>query len=176
MLNTLFIREALERMGVTTPTIHFRRHPRMRLHRNAKTTLLMRSLIVDRVLRQHWTLTRAAEAAGISVRTVAKWLARWRAGDTTLLDGSSRPQRSPRRLAGAREAQILQLRRTRATAWEITAALRIPRSTVALVLRRAGLNRLQALEPPRVVQRYEWPHAGDLLHVDIEPLGRIHGL
>ena len=148
----------------------------MKLHRNAKTTPRLRRLLVERVVHQGWTPARAAEGAGVSVRTVAKWLARFRAGDTTLLDASSRPQRSPRRLAVDRETQILQLRRTRATAWEITAALRIPRSTVTRVLRRAGLNRVQALEPARVVPRYEWPAAGDMIHIDIKPLGRIRGL
>ena len=148
----------------------------MRLHRNAKTTPLMRRLIIDRITRQAWTRARAAEAAGVSVRTVAKWLARERAGDTTLDDASSRPHRQPRRVAPEVAGVILQLRRTRATAWQISTALRIPRSTVTVVLRRAGLNRPLALEPPRVIRRYEWPHAGDLLHVDIKPLGCIRGI
>lgn len=53
---------------------------------------------------------------------------------------------------------------------------------VARVLRRAGLNRLARLDAPPVIQRYDWPHAGDLLHLDIKPLAcirhigdRIHG-
>ena len=148
----------------------------MRLHRNAKTTPLMRGLIVDRVTRQGWTSPQAADAAGVSIRTVAKWCARRRAGDTTLLDRSSRPVRQPRRLAPVLAVQIIQLRHTRATAWQISAALGVPRSTVARVLRRVGLHRLQALEPPPVIRRYEWPDAGDMLHIDIKPLGRIRGL
>ena len=176
MLNTLFIRESLERMGVTTPTIHVWRAPRIRLHRNAKTTPLMRQLIVDRVTGQHWTQARAAEAAGVSVRTVAKWVARWRAGDRACIDAVSRPHRQPRRVAGATVSHIVQLRQTRATAWQISTALRVPRSTVTRVLRQAGLNRLRVLEPRPVIRRYEWPHAGDLLHVDIKPLGRIRGI
>jgi transposase InsO family protein len=148
----------------------------MKIHRNAKTTPRMRQLLVDRVRHQGWTLARAAEAAGVSVRTVAKWQARARAGDTTLVDRSSRPQRQPRRLAAERILAIVQLRATRATAWQISTALGLPRSTVSLVLRRAGLNRLAALEAPPPVQRYTWPHAGDLLHVDIKPLGVIRGL
>ena len=79
----------------------------MRLHRNAKTTPLMRQLIVDRVMRQHWTQARAAEAAGVSVRTVTKWVARWRAGDLACLDAASRPHRQPRRLAVATVSQIV---------------------------------------------------------------------
>ena len=46
----------------------------------------------------------------------------------------------------------------------------------ARVLARAGLNRLRLLEPRPVIQRYEWPHAGDLLHLDIKPLARIRGI
>lgn len=148
----------------------------MRLHRNAKTTPLMRRLILDRVTHQGWTRPAAAAAAGVSVRTVAKWVARDRAGDAHLLDASSRPHRQPRQLAATTTTAILALRQTRATAWQISAALRVPRSTVTRVLRRAGLNRVAALEPPRVIQRYEWPHAGDLLHLDIKKLGRIRGI
>ena len=61
----------------------------MKLHRNAKTTPLMRRLIIDRVIHQGWLPARAAEAAGVSVRTVAKWLARGRAGCRTTTDSES---------------------------------------------------------------------------------------
>lgn len=145
----------------------------MRVHRNAKTTLKMRELIVTRA--QHgWTYARIAAALGISVRTVAKWIARAR--HAQLADGSSRPHRQPRRLAARLERAIVALRRTRATAWQISVALGIPRSTVTRVLARAGLNRVALLEPPPVVQRYEWPHVGDLLHVDLKRLARITGV
>jgi transposase InsO family protein len=146
----------------------------MRLHRNAKTTPKMRQLIVTRA-EQGWTYGRIAAALGISVRTVAKWIARARhAHDLT--DGSSRPHRQPRRLAAPLEAAILTLRRTRATAWQISTALRLPRSTVTRVLARAGLNRIALLEPALPVQRYEWPHVGDLLHLDLKRLGRVVGI
>ena len=52
----------------------------MRVHRNAKTTPKMRQLIVTRV-QQGWTYARIAAALGISVRTVAKWMARSRQAD-----------------------------------------------------------------------------------------------
>jgi len=146
----------------------------MRVHRNAKTTPKMRQLIVTRA-QQGWTYGRIAAALGISVRTVAKWMARSRRPDG-LADGSSRPHRQPRRLASPVEAAILALRRTRATAWQISAALRLPRSTVTRVLARAGLNRVALLEPRPPVQRYEWPHVGDLLHIDLKRLGRVAGV
>jgi transposase InsO family protein len=146
----------------------------MRVHRNAKTTPKMRQLIVTRA-EQGWTYGRIAAALGISVRTVAKWRARSRQADG-LSDGSSRPHRQPRRLAAPVEAAIVTLRRTRATAWQISAALQLPRSTVTRVLARAGLNRIALLEPVAPAQRYEWPHVGDLLHVDLKRLGRVVGI
>jgi len=145
----------------------------MKIHGSAKTNVYQRRLIHRRVRRQGWTQQRAAEAAGVSVRTVAKWLTRRR---TDRADRSSRPHRQPRRLSATTEAAILALRRTRATAWQIGTALRMPRSTVTRVLARAGLNRLTLLEPPGPVRRYEWAGAGDLLHVDLKRLGRIAGV
>jgi transposase InsO family protein len=146
----------------------------MRVHRNAKTTPKMRQLIVTRA-QQGWTYARIAAALGISIRTVAKWVGRSRETGV-LVDGSSRPQRQPRRLAAPLEAAILALRQTRATAWQISAALGLPRSTVTRVLARAGLNRVALLEAPAPIRRYEWPHVGDLLHIDLKRLGRIDGI
>ena len=146
----------------------------MRVHRNAKTTLKMRQLIVTRA-QQGWTYARIAEALGLSVRTVAKWIARSRQRDG-LCDGSSRPHRQPRRIAAALERAIVGLRQRRLTAWQISTALRQPRSTVTRVLARAGLNRLALLEPVAPVHRYEWPHVGDLLHLDLKRLGRVVGI
>ena len=110
----------------------------------------------------------------MSVRTVAKWVARAR--QAQLADRSSRPHRQPRRVAARLEAAIVTLRRRRATAWQISMALGIPRSTVTRVLARVGLNRVALVEPAPPVQRYEWPHVGDLLHLDLKRLGRIVGV
>jgi transposase InsO family protein len=145
----------------------------MRLHGNAKTTPKMRALILTRVA-QGWRYQQIAEALDISVRTVAKWVARGRHG--LLADGSSRPHRIARQVPVGTQAAILAWRQTRATAWEISRRVGVSRSTVTRVLQRAGLNRVSQLEPLPVVHRYEWPHAGDLLHLDIKPLGRIRGV
>ena len=145
----------------------------MKSHGNAKTNVYQRRLLIRRVRHQGWTQRQAAAAVGVSIRTVAKWLARDR---TALADRSSRPQRQPRRTSVTTEAAIVALRRTRATAWQISAALRVPRSTVTRVLARVGLNRIALLEPEAPVQRYEWPQGGDLLHVDLKRLGRIAGI
>jgi transposase InsO family protein len=145
----------------------------MKVHRNAKTNVYQRRLLITRVRRRGWTQQRAAEAAGVSVRTVAKWLARPR---RELADRSSRPHRQPRRTVATREAAVIALRRTRATAWQISKTLKMPRSTVTRILARAGLNRIALLDPPPEVRRYVWPDAGDLLHVDLKRLGRIAGV
>src|SRR6478672_4326637 len=66
--------------------------PRMKLHRNAKSTPSSRLLLVRRVLFEEWSRSAAAEAAGVSERTVAKWVRRFRqAGISGLEDASSRP-------------------------------------------------------------------------------------
>ena len=145
----------------------------MRVHGNARANVYQRRLLIRRVRQQGWTQHQAAEALGVSVRTVAKWLTRDRAA---LADRSSRPRHQPRRTSATAEAAISALRRTRATAWQISAALQMPRSTVTRVLARVGLNRVALVEPTGPVQRYEWPHVGDLLHIDLKRLGRVVGI
>jgi transposase len=48
----------------------------MNLHADARLSLKGRELLVGPVETAGWSLTRAAEAAGVSERTVRKWLAR----------------------------------------------------------------------------------------------------
>jgi transposase InsO family protein len=147
----------------------------MKLHRNARSTPISRQLLVDRVLHQGWTYATAAEAAGVSRRTVGKWVQRYRDGGTTALeDRSSRPSAPAHQTPAGTVALIRQLRETHGLpAWALGRALGIPRSTVSAWLQRLGLNR-PSVEPPAPVQRYEWPTAGDMIHLDIKRLGRFH--
>src|SRR4029079_12005278 len=170
----LFTRSPLERMGVTTRSVQSKRRLRVKLHPNAKTTPHMRALLVERVRILHWAVTDAAEAAGITRRTAYKWLARHRhGGAAALADGSSRPHRQPRRTSDVMLTAILPARRARLTAWAIAVRLQVPRSTVAVILARHGLNRLRLLEPAARVTRYERARPGELIHLDIKPLARI---
>lgn len=50
-------------------------------------------------------------------------------------------------------------------------ALCLARSTVALVLRRLGLNRLALLDPSPPVVRYERERSGEMIDLDIKSLG-----
>lgn len=146
----------------------------MRLHGNARTCLHSRLLIVERVLEQGWTVAGAAKAAGVSERTAAKWLARYRSeGQDGLHDRSSAPLRVPRRTPRERVRVIELLRRLRMTAAEIAEVLRMPLSTVSAVLKRIGLGRRSRLEPLEPANRYECARAGELVHIDVKKLGRF---
>ena len=149
----------------------------MKLHRNAKSTPSSRLLLVRRVLYEGWSYAETAEGFAVSIRTVAKWVRRFKAGGAAALeDASSRPGAPAHQTPPAIVAAIRVLRQERGLpAWAIGRALGVPRSTVSAWLRRLGLQRPPAA-PPVPVQRYEWPRPGDLLHVDIKPLGRIDGV
>jgi transposase InsO family protein len=148
----------------------------MRLHANHRTCPSSRLLICRRVLEEGWSLASAAEAAGCSARTAAKWVARYRAGDRWLLDRSSRPRRCPSRLPRHRVEAIERLRRVRMTAAEIAEVLGLPLSTVSLWLKRIGLGKRSRLDPLEPPNRYERRHPGELVHLDIKKLGRISAL
>jgi transposase InsO family protein len=118
-----------------------------------------------------------ASALGTSPRTVRKWRDRFAAeGEAGLRDRSCRPQRSPTRLAAEVEAEIAALRRQRLSGPVIARQLGRPVSTVGVALRRLGLGRLAALDPPRQIIRYERERPGELIHIDTKKLGRIEGI
>ena len=146
----------------------------MRLHANARLSLKGRELLIDRVEVAGWSLSTAAEAAGISERTARKWLGRYRAeGSQGLLDRSSAPATVANRTDEGRVQAIAALRRLRMTAAEIAEVLGMALSTVSAILTRIGMGRLGrlGLEP---AQRYERQRPGELLHIDVKKLGRIH--
>lgn len=146
----------------------------LKLHANARTCLHSRRLAVDRVEAQGWTLAAAAEAAGVSVRTVSKWRRRYRSeGEQGLADRCSAPASVPGRTDEARVALIASLRRLRMTAAEIAETLAMPVSTVSGILTRIGLGKLWRLEPLEPPNRYEKKRPGELVHVDVKKLGRI---
>jgi transposase len=146
----------------------------MKLHGNARTCPNSRRLLIERVIEEGWSVSGAAAAAGVSERTVYRWLERWRQeGAVGLLDRSSRPRRSPSELGPAKIEAIRSLRKLRMTAAEIAEVLSLALSTVSLWLKRIGLGKRSRLQPPEPPNRYERRHAGELVHVDIKQLGRI---
>src|SRR5688572_28798924 len=113
----------------------------MNVHQNARLTPRGRVLMIERIA-QRVPLRQAAAAASLPERSAHRWLKRWRAGDRALCDRSSAPRHCPHRLATAQVDRIQELRRQRLTGPAIARTLGLARSTVGLVLRRLGLNRL----------------------------------
>jgi transposase len=147
----------------------------MDLHGNAALSWSGRRELARRVVVDGWTVTAAAEAAGVSVRCARKWVGRYRAGDRQLLDRSSAPGRVANRTAPERVAVITRMRRLRMTAAEIAETLGMPLSTVSGILHRLGLGRLGriGLEQPL---RHQRSRPGELIHIDVKKLGRIRGV
>src|SRR3954467_5581451 len=147
----------------------------MKLHANAALSLNQRRRMVGRVVGQGGALTKAAEAAEVSERTCSKWVARYRAeGEAGLLDRSSAPEVVANRTDERRIEAIAALRRLRFTGPELAELLDMPLSTVSGILTRIGMGKLGrlGLEP---AQRYERARPGELIHIDVKKLGRIHG-
>jgi transposase InsO family protein len=133
-------------------------------------------LMVER-LAAGWSVAEVAAAAGVTTKTVRKWRERFAAeGEPGLRDRSSRPHRSPARLPAAIEAEIEALRRQRLSGPAIARQLGRPVATVGVALRRLGLGRLAALDPPRQSHRYQRERPGELIHLDTKKLGRIDGI
>jgi transposase InsO family protein len=146
----------------------------MKLHGNARLSVKGRELLIERVEVAGWSLIPAAEAAGISDRTARKWLARYRAdGLPGLVDRSSAPTVVANRTDERRIEAIAALRRLRFTAAEIAELLGMALSTVSGILTRIGMGKLGrlGLQP---AQRYERARPGELIHIDVKKLGRIH--
>jgi transposase InsO family protein len=146
----------------------------MELHANAALSLKGRRSLARSVVVDERTVTEAALAAGVSVRCARKWVGRYRQhGERGLRDLSSAPHRIPHRTSQDREEVICQLRRLRFTGPEIAETLVMPLSTVSAVLKRSGMGKLGRLGLEPAV-RYEHPAPGELIHIDVKKLGRIH--
>ncbi len=147
----------------------------MKLHGNAALSLNGRRRLVRMVIEEGRSIARAAEAAGVSERTCSKWVSRFRAdGELGLLDRSSAPARVHNRTDEQLVGLLAALRRLRFTAPELADLLGMPVSTISGILKRLGLGRLGrlGLQP---AQRYERERPGELVHIDVKKLGRIHG-
>jgi len=123
----------------------------MYLHANAKLGLAGRLALLQSI-EGGCSIRAAAASFSVSPATAHRWWQRWRAASdlehaslACLLDRSSRPARSPRRLAPECERAICDCRRK--TGWGprlVAGATGFAHSTVWKVLRRFGLSR-----PPR---------------------------
>src|SRR5262245_7829501 len=150
----------------------------MKLHANARTTPRSRLVMVRRVEEEGWTAEDVAESFSVSVRTVYRWVKRYReGGEAALVERTSRLlnessedaergwKRESSRSGDGEElgdrSQLSRLGRTRRS---------------VQLLRRHGVHRLKLLDPDEPVTRYEKDLPGELLHLDTKKLGRIKGI
>jgi transposase InsO family protein len=149
----------------------------MMSHKNAKLTKRSRLAIVRRFDRGE-PAHEIAAALGIARSTVFKWIQRHRlAGEAGLADRTSRPAQMPTAMPDELKMRVERLRRQRWTYARIAAAIGRSQAAVARVARERGVDRLDRLNPPEPVIRYERSSPGELVHVDIKKLGRIeHGV
>ena len=144
----------------------------MDIHKNARLTLRSREQLALFVLAGN-SLSAAARRFLVTPKTAAKWVGRYRAlGPEGLSDRSSRPLFSPRTTSAELVQRVIELRRQHTPGYQIARQTGLSPASVSRYLQRARLSRWRDLYPPPPIVRYEHPHPGDLLHLDIKGLTR----
>lgn len=150
---------------------------RMNTHNNARLTPKGREDMVRAVVDQGMSKAQAALQFNTTPKTVAKWVARYKAqGVVGLRDRSSKPLSSPSQIPLATCTAVERLRRERRTQEHIAAELAISKASVSRILRRRGLSLLSSLEPQEPRPRYEREEPGEIIHLDIKKLGRFNSI
>ena len=146
-------------------------------HANAALTPRARLRLARLIVEDGWTPSVAAKMFMVSTVTARKWAARFRAeGAAGMADRSSRPHRSPHKTPEVLTREIVRLRwRHRLGPVQIGGRLGVPASTVHAVLVRCRVSRLSHIDrvTGEPIRRYEHPHPGSLLHVDVTKFGNI---
>jgi transposase InsO family protein len=147
------------------------------LHRNAALTPRARLRLARLVVDQRWPVAQAARRFEVSWRTAKRWADRYADfGADAMNDRSSRPHHSPARTPQPMIRKIVHLRcKQRLGPVQIGGRLGMPASTVHAVLTRCRLHRLSHIDrvTGEPVRRYEHPHPGAMLHVDVTKYGNI---
>ncbi|HEX5879065.1 MAG TPA: leucine zipper domain-containing protein, partial [Actinomycetota bacterium] len=146
-------------------------------HANAALTprarLKLARLVVDRKV----PIADAARRFQVAWPTAKRWASRYlELGAAGMVDRSSRPHRQPTRTPQPVVRRIVHVRwKRRLGPVGIAGELGLPASTVHAVLVRCGISRLAHVDRAtgEPVRRYEHPHPGALLHVDVKKLGNI---
>ena len=146
-------------------------------HPNAALTPRARLRLARLIVEENWPVAAAAKMFMVAERTARKWVARYRdEGEAGMLDRSSRPHHSPARTPEPVVRQIVVLRwRHRLGPVQIAGRLGLAASTVHAVLTRCRVNRLSRIDrvTGEPLRRYEHPHPGSLIHVDVTKFGNI---
>ena len=143
----------------------------MGTRKNARLTFSRRVEMVRSVVDDGTSVVAAALKYGVSIPTIRKWVARFRAhGPAGLNDRSSRPNLTPKSTPGSITLFILELRRRGLPMHRIAAEVGCSISTVSRICARAGLSRLEALKAARVIDGDTHAHACGTIRIrDREP-------
>lgn len=129
-------------------------------------------------------VAHVAAEMGISRTTAWRWWRRYREhGRAGLMDRSSRPRSCPHRTPACVETRIRIWRHlARRGPIDLARRVGVPASTVGRVLARHHTPLLRECDPitgqvirasRRTTRRYEHPHPGSLVHIDVKKIGRI---
>jgi transposase InsO family protein len=147
----------------------------MDYHHHARLTVHSRERLARKVIEGRLSLREAAAECGLSRQSAGKWVRRYREdGRAGLADRNSRPHHLRKATPPEAVARVEALRRQRWTGVRISQATGLSRATVSRILVRLRLNKIKMLEPLAPAVRYERACPGDLLHIDIKKLARIH--
>jgi transposase InsO family protein len=146
-------------------------------HANAALTPKARLRLARLIVDDQWPVRVAAKMFMVSPVTARKWAARYRLeGVAGMADRSSRPHSCPHRTSEAIKRQIVTLRwRHRIGPVQIGGRLGVAPSTVHAMLVRCRINRLSHIDrvTGEPIRRYEHPHPGSMIHVDVTKFGNI---
>ena len=144
-------------------------------HANAALTPKARLRVAQLVVDQKVPIPEVAARFQCSYTTVKRWATRYAAGEP-MTDRSSRPHAMPGKTPAAVTRRIVSLRlRKHLGPVQLAAHVGVAPSTVHRVLTRCRLNRLAHVDRAtgEPVRRYEHPHPGAMLHVDVKKYGNI---
>jgi transposase len=144
-------------------------------HVNAALTPRHRLNVARLVVDDGWPISEVAARFQVSWPTVKRWSDRYLAGEP-MQDRSSRPKSSPNKTNRSTTKRCVSLRmRLREGPVQLAARLGIAPSTVHRILTSARLNRLSHIDRAtgEPIRRYEHPHPGSLIHVDVKKVRNI---
>ena len=146
-------------------------------HANAALTPKARLKLGRLIVDDGWPIARAAERFQVSWPTAKRWADRYaQQGEAGMADRSSRPHSQPNKTPQPTVRKIVHLRwKHKLGPVAIADKVGLASSTVHAVLVRCRLNRLSHVDrvTGEPVRRYEHPHPGSMLHVDVKKLGNV---
>ena len=145
-------------------------------HANAALTPRHRLKVARLVVQDGYPISEVAARFQCSWPTVKRWVDRYLAGDRAMQDRSSRPHTMPAKTPPVVVKRLVSLRlRLREGPVQLAARCGVAPSTAHQILTRCRLNRLAHVDRAtgEPVRRYEHPHPGSMIHVDVKKLGNI---